>query len=565
MAAGASTLLIDEYFAEGDDRFFDEVLRSRADRKLHALAPRWYEDERPWAREMLLRYVDDGCDREGHRGLVKVLFKRAEQAGDDLLMAHFLVAFDRLIEHKVRKRARWDWETRESFTEYRREQVTREPRRQPRDRKRARGRFSIYTRQYLQRRALRYFRHLGFRDPVRFGKASRAALLLYEDAHLERPEQIVDAWGLVHLLYYDSPVLVRHPRGVRVAEGSALSELDPAPMHPGVWVGCFDELTAMLAAARSLVVRRWLVAWLKKHYADELRAPDIRKIKRLLWSPHPDVQTFAAGLLERARGLETLPVVEWLALLDVDNPNALPIICDQVSRHVTPDRLDLAACVELACARPAPVAALGLRWARAKSVDDRSALTTALGLVEAKAPRVLEEAAGWLAELVARPSLGTREHVLALLDAKQLVARTAGLQLMAGEKRFADDVTLWAALAESPYHDVRSFLVRHLARRVDDLPEAGVERVWATTLLGVSSGSRTKRLVLRQLAERVVAQSERASELLPLLAVALRSVRETERRAALAAIARAAFVQPALRAPLAEHIPELVLFPEVSS
>ena len=48
------------------------------------------------------------------------------------------------------------------------------------------------------------------------------------------------------------------------------------------------------------------------------------------------------------------------------------------------------------------------------------------------------------------------------------------------------------------------------------------------------------------------------------MAIALRSVRETERRAALTAIAKAAFLEPALRAPLTEHIPELVLFPEVS-
>ncbi|MFW5740282.1 MAG: hypothetical protein ACOC1F_07945, partial [Myxococcota bacterium] len=181
MAAGASTLLIDEHFANGDDRFLDELLASRADRKLHAFASRWYGDDRPWAREMLLRYIDDGCDREGHRGLVKQLFKRAEAESDDLLMAHFLVAFDRLIEHKVRTFHRWDWETRESYQEFRRVRTTHAPRRQPRKRRIKHGQFSIYTRQYLQRRALRYFRHMGYRDLPRFAKSVRAALLLYED------------------------------------------------------------------------------------------------------------------------------------------------------------------------------------------------------------------------------------------------------------------------------------------------------------------------------------------------------------------------------------------------
>jgi hypothetical protein len=49
------------------------------------------------------------------------------------------------------------------------------------------------------------------------------------------------------------------------------------------------------------------------------------------------------------------------------------------------------------------------------------------------------------------------------------------------------------------------------------------------------------------------------------MAIALRSVREPERRAALAAIGKAAFLQPCLRQPIAKHIPELQLFPEVSS
>jgi hypothetical protein len=564
MVAGASTLLLDEYFAEANDRFFDELVASRADRKLHSLAPRWFADERPWARDMLLRYVDDGCDRHGHRGLVKALFKLAEEAGDDLLMAHFLVAFDRLIEHTVRKFSRFDWNTRESFDEYVKLRSTNQPLRQPRARRIKRGRFSIYTRQYMQRRALRYFRKIGFRDLPRYGKAARTALLLYEDRHLARSEQMLDAWGLMHFLYHASPVIVRDPRGVRVAEGRILSEVEPAPLHPSAWRNCFEELLAMLAAARSLVVRRWIVGWLEKNYDSELRAPDIRQIKRLLWSPHPDVQSFAAELLGRARGVETLPVVEWLALLDIDSPVAIPIICDLVARNVSPDRLDLAACIELACARPAPVAELGLRWARTKSVDDRNALSTALRLVEAKAANVLEEAIAWIAELVGRAALGTTQHVLDLLDARQPLARAAGIQLMREQKRFKDDLTLWAALAESPYRDVRAFLLEHLEARLSALPEQGVQRIWATTLLGVSGGSRTKRLVLRQLADRIVQQSDRAPEILPLLAIALRSVRETERRAALTAIAKAAFSQPALRAPLAEHIPELVLFPEVA-
>ena len=136
---------------------------------------------------------------------------------------------------------------------------------------------------------------------------------------------------------------------------------------------------------------------------------------------------------------------------------------------------------------------------------------------------------------------------------------------MASHPRFRDDVSLWAALSESPYPDVMHFLVRHLEAREDALAPEQVERAWATTLLSVHRGARAKRAALRQITHRVVASPERADTLLPLLRVSLRSVREAERRGALAAIAQAAFRQPALRAKLASHVPELTLFDEVSA
>ena len=103
--AGASSLLLDEHFASGDGRFVDELLASTNAKRLKALAQRWYEDTRPFAREALHRYIDDGCDRPHHRPLVKALFKMAERAGDDDTMGRFLVAFDRLLARRFVTRA----------------------------------------------------------------------------------------------------------------------------------------------------------------------------------------------------------------------------------------------------------------------------------------------------------------------------------------------------------------------------------------------------------------------------------------------------------------------------
>ena len=73
--------------------------------------------------------------------------------------------------------------------------------------------FSRLTRAYLRRRAWRYFRFLGFKDPARYGRAIRSALALYKDEHLTKSENLLDAWGLMHALYKDSAVLHRHPKG----------------------------------------------------------------------------------------------------------------------------------------------------------------------------------------------------------------------------------------------------------------------------------------------------------------------------------------------------------------
>lgn len=76
-------------------------------------------------------------------------------------------------------------------------------------------------------------------------------------------------------------------------------------------------------------------------------------------------------------------------------------------------------------------------------------------------------------------------------------------------------------------------------------------------MLAVHRGSRVKVAVLDQLSDRLAGHPEEADLLLPILAVALRSVRQAERRSALASVARAAFRTPELAQPIARTLPEL--------
>jgi hypothetical protein len=565
--ASASSLMIDEYFEAGDDRFLGEVLGSTAGKKLKALAERWYRDSRPFARATLLRYIDDGCDRPHHRPLVKGIFKLAEKARDDEAMGHFMVAFDRLVQRRLKPHYQWDPDTRQNETVMVFHNAPGVPETLGSRENRA-PHFSRRTRLYLARRAFRYFRRLAQKargDETRYGKAIRAALVLYEDRHLERTEQILDAWGLMHALYWGSKVLVRDPRGIRVAEGRALAELAPAPFEPEAWQGTLHGMLDLLVKARSRPVRTFAVALLERDYADALRGMPLSRVRALLRSPHDEVQAFAAKLLKNTRGASNLTVDEWLELLRIDNPSALPILCEMVQKVVSPDRLSLTQCVQLACAKAGPVAELGLGWARKKPVNDAAALGSVLGISGARVARVREEGSAWAAELLGKAAFATPEHVRELCDARFPEPRAAAFGLIEKDPRFRESTLLWAALSESPYDDARGLLVRHLGEREKSFGPETLRHLWATTLLAVHRGGRAKRGALNQIAERIARRPAEAEALLPLLAIALRSVRAPERRTALAAVARAALREPVLQGAIARALPELKLSGEAAA
>jgi len=552
--AAASTILLDEHFASGDARFVDEVLAATSGKKLKALAERWYKDERPFARDALLRYIDDGCDRPHHRPLVKGLFKLCEKAGDDEAMGHFLVAFDRLLARKVVTLQRWDWSARK-YSSY----VSIDPDHSVplTSRSESAPRFSRRTRRYLQRRAFRYFRRIGSQDPARYGRALRGALALYEDAHLESAQKLLDAWGLVHALYGRSKVLSRVPRGIVLAPGRVLSELAAAPIHPAAWRDCLGDLVTLVKKAQSRTVRAFALEILKTEYAESLHKIPVLRLRALLLSPHEEAQVFAAELLRSARDIHLLPITDWLELLSIETPTVLGIVCDLVAKHVSPSRLSLADCVALGCQRPAPVAELGLAWAKTKRVATDEELAAILGFAKAESPGVRASAAAWVCGVLEKSLLTMPLHVRDLLDSKHSDVRGVGLELMNRDPRFRDAQLLWAALAESPYDDVRAFFVRHLERRAGALPEGSMRHVWATVLLGIHRGSRAKRKALSQVAAAVAKSPDKADDLLPLLSVALRSVRPAERRSALTAVALAAVRTPALNDAILRRFPEI--------
>src|SRR5438105_12872220 len=97
MAEASSWLLIEELLERGDPAFVTELRKVHDAERLGEFANRWYADPRPWARQFLFDYLGLPLNAFRHEALVKRLFKLAEKVGDDALMAHFLVAFDRSV------------------------------------------------------------------------------------------------------------------------------------------------------------------------------------------------------------------------------------------------------------------------------------------------------------------------------------------------------------------------------------------------------------------------------------------------------------------------------------
>lgn len=557
----SSNLLVDEYFEAGDERFVDEVLSLQAGKKLKSLASRWYNDKRPFARRTLLMYIDDGCDRAHHRPLVKALFKLAEKNADDEVIGHFMVAFDHMIQRKLVEVEKYDWRERRQVKKRMLKGDARHPTRFGRRNDTA-PHFSQATRRYLQRRALRYFRNIGNDKHPRYGTIIRDALSLYKDEWLDKPEKVLDSWGLVHALYHGSDVLDRDPRGIRVASGHSMADLEPAPLHPAAWENAFASIFKMLTTARSRTVRMFAIALLKDKYTQDLDKLGVAQLRPLLASAHEEVQTFGSEMLRSAHGIASLTIQDWLELLSLDNQSAVIFLCEAIRKHVSPARLTLDQCVDLACAQVSPVAELGFDWTKAKKIDGRMAILTLMRLTTARAPRVREAAAKWLASVLAGSKDARMEQVRDMIDARYEDVRREGLALFEKDVRFKDEPSLWVSLSENPYDDVRFFLLKHLVDREKALGTTALHRVWAATILAVHRGAHQKRAALSQISARIVAQPAEAEPLLTLFSYALRSVRPPERRAALAAVSKAAFRAPALRSAIGRKLPELSLFAE---
>jgi len=560
-------LLAEEYFASENPAFVETIRNANQPKALAAFADRWKKDPRPWAREQLLVYLAQPLNCPGHQPIIKHLFKYAEETGDHEVMVAFLVAFDRLVRREIRTKHRWDFRSRTSYEEEK--LVTPRNVIQPdlvRSSDTARL-FKYRTRYYLRRRAWRYFRRLGHREPTKYIPALINALERYKDVDLQKGENILDSWSLLHACFAESDALEFGATHIQLKEGRTLGELTPAPAFPDAWKKSESApmILALAVRAQSRLVRLWAMQLFQREHSTY--AVSLSDILALLEHEEADVQQFGAKLLESSSVLATLPISSWLKLLQTKNEEALQLICEAFAKHVSADRLELLQCVELASVRPVPVARLGQKYLQSRTISSPAERDQISALVNAKCSAISGELTAWALKFLGTKENYSCDQVIRFFDSNQDKSRAAAWTwLLADTSPGLSDATLWSRLAETPHDDLRLRVIDYLQRQTK-LPGADanqLENIWRSVLLGVHRGGRQKAKAVRQISQAIVENPERVETLLPVLAVAVRSVRGPESRAGLAAVVNLTEARPQLAEAVRRHLPEMK-FAEVAA
>lgn len=570
-------MLAEEYFANENDLFLETLRPVNQVKTLAGFADRWKRDPRPWARKQIFAYLTQPLSCPGHQPIVKRLFKHAEENKDHELMAAFLVAFDRQVRRAIRTKRKWDFQSRTVFEEERlvtpRDVIPLKSDRAARNpmtgdemsyrvRTAANAKLFTYrTRYYLRRRAWRYFRWLGYRDGPTYIAAIVPALAAYTDSDLQRGENILDSWALLHACFGEHEALEFGATHVQLKDGRTLGELNPTPRFPDLWKKpeAAPLVLNLAVQAGSRLVRIWAMQLFQREHANF--AVPLETILALLEHEEADLQQFGAKLLETSGVLATLPIASWLKLLQTKNDEALQRVCDAFAKHVSADRLDLAQCIALACVRAAPVARLGQRYLQQRAIASAADREQICALANAQCAAVSGELATWALAILGKAENYSADQVVRFFDATVRETRTGAWTWLMKDSAGLHDATLWSRLAETPYDDVRLRVVDFLHEKTT-LPGADankLEHIWRSVLLGVHRGGRQKAKSVQQIAQAIAESPASGEKLLPVLAVAVRSVRGPEARAGLAAVVSVVEAHPQLADAVRRVLPEMKL------
>ena len=614
-----SSLMLEECFAAADDRFLDEWVRFSRPEFLARFIERWMTDSQPWARQQLIRYLQRDLNFPGHEVVVKRMYKHFQTTGDHELLAHFMVAFDRFVRRSRIDCGLWNLKTREYVREeklfaksnktiqnetgrtaewgtgkYKRTVSLPDRLNKPGNRL-----FSQQTRNHLRRKVWRHFRWLSYRDADAFLSAMTTAIVQYRDDDFAAGENIIDNWSLMHVCYFHSDMLNFGAAHTNLHSGNSLADLSAAPYQPELWQrpDSSQHLLQIVTTANSALARVWAIELLQRDHRDAILRIEMHSLLRLLAHADPRVQQFASDVFKQHQGLANLPVTTWLDLLDQCDHALLPIICAAMKKHVSAARLDTPQLIQLTSDRPVPVAEFGFELLKARHNERPLNNKELTSLSRARCEAMASEITTWALSIL-NTELYKMDDVVEFFDALSESMRDASMSwLELPSSRGYNDTALWARLVETPFDDVRLRVVECLHRRTK-LPGAETDAlasIWCAVILGVHRGGRTKLKAILQIQAvlcdsrhdgwpgletasskpRSVPRSTQSSpsfdtaavgheghsihaaRLIPVLAVAIRSLRLPERRAALAAVASIVQHNPDLQSDIQRLLPEL--------
>jgi hypothetical protein len=576
-----SRLMLEACFTAADDRFLDEWVRFSTPEFLAGFLERWLADPRPWARQLVILYLQRPLNMRGHEVVVKRLCRHFLAAGDHEMLAHLMVACDRFVRRIRVGRSRRNQVARDVI---RKEQLFAMPDRTshhetsptaarsigrhkhtvpPSDRLyRTENRlFSHRTRNYLRRSVWRYFRRLSYSDGKAYLAAMTSAVIQYRDDDFAAGENILDNWSLMHVCYFHSEVLRFSPAHANLQSGGSLADLFAAPYQPELWQhpGAAHHLLEIVMVARSTLARVWASELLQRNHREVTQGMPTEMLLQLLCHTDPRVQQFASNVFEQHQRLTNLPVTTWLGLLDQCSDALLPMICAAMTGHVSAAGLDTLQLVQLTSARPFPVSEFGFSLLTARHGERPLSVAELTALSRIRCEALAGEITTW-ALTILDSDLYQTDSVVEFFDAPSPATRSAAMDWLEQiASRGHNDPALWARLIETPFDDIQLRVVECLHRR-SRLPGTETDAlapVWCAVILGVHRGGRTKLKAVRQLQTAILNCPARAAELIPVLAVAIRSLRAPERRSALAAVASIVVQNADLQAEIQRLLPEL--------
>ena len=271
---------------------------------------------------------------------------------------------------------------------------------------------------------------------------------------------------------------------------------------------------------------------IRRHHGRQLPGLTVEILLRCFDHEDEEVQQFGAELLRELPDLARLPTATWFTLFKTRNILALETIVALFREHVPPLSLSLSQSVDLAIERSAPVARLGLWLLEQREISSAEDLAAIVRLSHARGGGRREGVADLALKILGDPAHYNVERVIPFFDSLLRETRDGAWSWLGPRSAGYNDSALWSRLLETPYDDARLQLVAVLEQR-SRLPGTSTDQLaplWCGVLLNIHRGGRQKLTALRQISDALIDDPAQAAMLLPVLAVAIRSVRLPETR-----------------------------------